>query len=238
MISGLVKPGDKIDIVSIHQNNGKTYKSSVFDIISETELEISMPTESGKMILFQVGYSYQFYFYTQKGMYTCEAVVKNRGKRDNFYLLVIKITTVPKKYQRRDFYRVNCMVDFCYYHIDKEVADMETTEDLFEEIANPDYIDKKRVAVTKDISGGGVRFVVDEDIEPGSYVLLVLHLANEKVDHTFYLVTEMIACDKMEKMPGKKVARGRFLYKEQKDRDLVVRYVFEEDRMLRKKENG
>ena len=80
-----VKPGDKIDINYLHQNNGKTYKSSVFDILSDTELEITMPTDEGKMILFQNGFECQFYFYTSKGLFTCEAVITGRAKRDNFY---------------------------------------------------------------------------------------------------------------------------------------------------------
>ena len=47
----LIKPGDKIDINYLHQNNGKTYKSSVFDVLNGTELDITMPTDEGKMVL-------------------------------------------------------------------------------------------------------------------------------------------------------------------------------------------
>ena len=237
-ISDVARPGDKIDITFLHQNNGKIYKSSVFDFIDDTILEIGMPTESGKMVLFHTGFEGQFFFYTQKGMYICDGKVLDRYKKDGFYMMSVKMLTVPKKYQRRDYYRVDCAIDFSYYKVTEEVVALEKTEDLFEEIANPKYLVEKKLAVTKDISGGGIRFIVDEVLEPESYIVIVIRLANEKIDRTFYLATQIIACDAIEKVPDKKVARGKFLFKDVKDRDLIVRFVFEEDRMLRKKENG
>ena len=238
VISDFARPGDKIDITYLHQNNGKIYKSSVFDFLGETTLEIGMPTEGGKMILFQVGFECSLFFYTQRGMYICDGKVLDRYKKDGFYMMSVKITSAPKKYQRRDYYRVAASVKFSYYKISKEVADLETTADLFEEITDPKYLTEKRNVISLDISGGGIRFLADEKLENGSYILTVIRLANDKVDQTFYLVTEIIETFKMDKAPDKMVTRAKFRFKDIKDRDLIVRYVFEEDRMLRKKENG
>ena len=237
-ISAYITPGDKIDINFLHQNNGKTYKSSVFDFISDNEIEIGMPTDGGKMVIFNIGFECQLYFYTSRGLFTCEAVVTNRYKRDNFYLLSIKIKTALKKLQRREFFRLECLIDFAYYKIPDEVANLETTEELFEEIADPAYIEQKKLARTKDLSGGGLRFTSMEPLEVGSKILTVIRLSNDKVDHMFYLVTEIIACNPVEKMQGLWVVRARFEFKNIKDRDLIIRYVFEEDRMNRKRENG
>lgn len=237
-ISDFVKPGDKIDINFLHQNNGKTYKSGVFDYLSDNEIELTMPTESGKMVMFNIGFECQFYFYTTKGLLTCEAVITNRYKRDNFYLLSAKLKTGLKKFQRREYFRFECVLDFSYYKISNEVAALETTEDLFEEIVNPEYIEKKQLAQTKDLSGGGMKFSVTEELEVGSKILVAIRLSNDRVDQMFYLVTDIIACDPVEKMQGLWVARGKFEFKNVKDRDAVIRYVFEEDRMKRKRENG
>lgn len=237
-IADYVKPGDKIDINFLHQNNGKTYKSSVFDFLSDNELEIGMPTDSGKMVMFNIGFECQFYFYTSRGLYTCEAVITNRYKKENFYLLSVKIKTGLKKFQRREYFRLECMIDFMYYKISNEVAELETTEELFEEIANPDYIEQKRLARTRDLSGGGIRFTTMESLEVGSKILIVIRLANDKIDHMFYLVSDIIACDPVEKVPELYVVRAKFEFKNIKDRDLIIRYVFEEDRMNRKRENG
>ena len=237
-ISAYITPGDKVDICFLHQNNGKTYKSGVFDILSENEIEMNMPTDGGKMVMFNIGFECQLYFYTSKGLYTCEAVVTNRYKRDQFILMSVKIKTGLKKFQRREYFRLDCLVDFSYYEITNEVAALETTEALFEEIANPEYIDRKKMARTKDLSGGGIRFTCMEQLEIGSKILVVIRLANDKVDHMFYLVTDVIASDAVEGMPGLWITRGKFDFKNIKDRDLIIRYVFEEDRMIRKRENG
>lgn len=234
----IVKPGDKIDINYLHQNNGKTYKSGVFDIISDRELEVTMPTDEGKMVMFQVGVECQFFFYTQKGIFTCDVVVTGRARRDNFFVLTVRITSPLKKFQRRDYYRVNCMVDFAYYKITDEVAALGTTEELFEEIANPAYLEKKKLGCTRDISGGGVKFTANETLETGDKLLVVIRLTSEKIDHMFYLAAEVIDCNTIERVRDKWVVRAKWLFKSPKDRDLIVRYVFEVDRMLRKKENG
>ena len=234
----VVRPGDKIDINFLHQNNGKTYKSSVCDIISEKELEITMPTESGKIVVFQLGVECQFYFYTQKGLFTCDAVITGRARRDNFLVLSARVTSALKKFQRRDFYRVNCMVDFAYYQITDEVAALETTEELFEEIADPAYLEHRRLATTRDISGGGIKFTSYETLKPGDKILVVIRLANDKMDHMFYLVADVVECASLENVRDKWIVRAKWVFKNIKDRDLIVRYVFEMDRMLRKKENG
>lgn len=234
----VVKPGDKIDIQYLHQNNGKTYKSGVFDILSDNEMEITMPTDEGKMVLFQTGFEFQFYFYTSKGLFSCDAVVTGRCKKDNFYLLTVKIISGLKKYQRREYYRVNTLIDFAYYKITDKIAELETTEDLFEEITNPEYIEQKMLARTKDISGGGVRFLSNEKLEAGSKILAVIRLTNDKLDHMFYLVAEVIESFVEENMKDRWIVRAKWQFKNIKDRDLIVRYVFEEDRMIRKKENG
>ncbi len=237
-ISNFARPGDKIDITYLHQNNGKVYKSSVFDFLEDSVIEIGMPTEGGKMVLFQIGFECSLFFYTQRGMYICDGKVLDRYKKDGFYMMSVKITSEPKKYQRRDYYRVETAVDFFYYRISDEVAALETTEDLFEEIADPKYISEKRLALTMDISGGGIKFLSDEKMEVGDKLLAVIRLTNEKVDQTFYLVTEVIECFGLEKVPDRLVVRAKFRFKDVRDRDIIVRYVFEQDRMLRKKEAG
>lgn len=238
MGSNVIKLGDKIDIVFLHQNNGKVYKSSVHDILENNILEVAMPTDEGKMVMFQVGFECQYYFYTEKGMYTCETVVVNRYRRENFFLLAVRATSPLKKYQRREFYRIEKSIDMAYYKISDEVAALQTTEELFDEIADPKYIIEKMFARTRDLSGGGLRFTTAEKLESGTKLLVEIRLSNPKMDRTFYLVTNIIDSFEIPDVKDLWIARGRFEFKNKKDRDLIIRYVFEEDRMMRKKENG
>ena len=237
MVSEIIKPGDKIDINFLHQNAGKTYKSSFFNFFESGQfLEVAMPTEGGKMVLFNLGVECQLYFYTSKGMYTCEAVVVKRYKRDNFFLLAMKMNSGLKRYQRREFFRVECLIDFNYYKISDEVAMLEEQEELFSVMMNPIYKQQKKVARTRDLSGGGTRFTAYEPLEIGQKILIALRLTNEKMDQLFYLVSEVISCDLADKTDDRWVVRAKWSIKDAKEQEKIVRFVFEEDRKKRKKE--
>ena len=236
-LANYVKPGDKIDINFLHENNGKTYKSGLFDVISDSEIEITMPTIDGKIVMFNVGAECTFYFYGDKSLYTCEAIITNRYKRGNFYLLSAKIKKGLKRFQRREYFRFACLIDFIYYIIPEEVSSLETTEEIMKVISNPEYNDRKRMGRTKDLSGGGMRFITMEELEIGTKVLALLRLSNEKINQMFYLVTDVVACESVGHMEGLWITRGKFEFKDIKDRDTIISYVFEEDRMKRRKEN-
>lgn len=238
MIENIIKSGDKINIKYLHQDNEKIYMSGVFDIISENEIEITVPTLEGKMVLFHNGVKLEFFFHTTKGMFSCEAVVMDRYKKDDFFLLSVKIISPLKKSQRRESYRFECLLDFTYYKIPKEAAKLKTTKDVFDAIAESVSDKQKKMAQTKEISGDGCKFLSAEPLEIGSNILMEIHLVNAKVDHMFYLVLEIIMCEEAKELEDRWIIHGKFDIKDKKDRDLIVRYVFEEDRMLRKKEIG
>lgn len=238
MTNSIIRPGDKLEMKHLHQNNQKTYKSGVYDILDNGKIEITIPTDDGKMVVFQNGAEFQFYFYSKNGMFTCEAVVVERYRRGNFLLFLVQLTTKLKKFQRREYFRLSCLIDFSYYKITDEVAKLETTKALVDEISKAEYLGEQRLARTKDLSGGGMRFIVSEPLELHSKVLSIIRLTDNKMDRTFYLVTEVIGCDPVEELKERWIIRGKFIYKNIKERDLIISHVFEEDRRLRKKESG
>ena len=141
-LSDVITPGDKIDIKMLHEANqednggeiAKIYQSAVSDIFSDQELEISMPTSGGRMVLFQLERECSIVFYTKGGMYNCTAVVKKRYRKENLYLLRIVITSGLQKFQRREFFRIPYTTPLKYYEISEQTAQMQTTEELFAEL--------------------------------------------------------------------------------------------------------
>ncbi len=135
-LSDVITPGDKIDIKMLHEANqednggeiAKIYQSAVSDIFSDQELEISMPTSGGRMVLFQLERECSIVFYTKGGMYNCTAVVKKRYRKENLYLLRIVITSGLQKFQRREFFRIPYTTPLKYYEISEQTAQMQTTE--------------------------------------------------------------------------------------------------------------
>lgn len=245
-LSDVITPGDKIDIKFMHEanlevNGGKDaviYQSSVCDIFSDTDLEISMPTHGGRMVLFQTGAECIFVFYTKGGMYRCFGVVQDRYREGNLYLLSVHMSTPPVKFQRREFFRVNYVAQMQYYEITEEVAGLKTTEELYACIQNVEYENKAVKAMIQDISGGGVRFTSKQLLKEGDFVLIVTRLTNDRIDETFYLACRIVDSQKNSNVEDLYIHRAKFIFKDLKDRDKIVRFVFEEERKIRRKELG
>lgn len=241
-LTDILYPGDKVDVKVKQQVEGKVtalqLQSRVADEISDFELDISMPTLEGKMILLQAGTICEFVFYTKKGMYKCVGVVNKRFKNDKFYLLTVLVKTEPVKFQRREFFRVDYLTEVSYHVIDKETAKLPTTEKVYEAVCVHSRTNAAHKGMSQDVSGGGVRFTSAEQFEIGSYLFFQIRLTNEKFDETFHLVSEVISSDKHASLANTYSNRVKFLYKDLKDREKIVRFVFEEDRRLRKKEIG
>ena len=228
ILSEITSPGDKIDIRLMHQvkieDNGgemaQVYKSSICDYLADNLLEVSMPTAEGRMVLFQVGAECQMVIYS------------------NLYLLSVEIMSEPKRFQRREFFRVNLLTEVQYYIVPKEVAALPTTEELFLEIEKPEYIDQMKRGMVKDISGGGMLFSSDEQLQMGNYILLNFRLSSENMDESFYLVSQCVSSYKNLKVENLYDHRMKFIFKNLRDREKIVRFVFEEERRIRKKEVG
>lgn len=77
MISNVLREGMKIDIHIVNQTErpesaekaAPVYKSQIFELFENGEMEIMMPIQSGKLILLPLGLRYEFVFYTPNGLY-------------------------------------------------------------------------------------------------------------------------------------------------------------------------
>ena len=230
----LIKPGDKIDIRLLQQveneertgDTVKVYKSQVLDINKRGNLEISMPTEGTKLILLPLDVRLEFVFYSGE-----------RFKRDNIYTLEVELKTRLEKFQRREFYRYECSIDFKFFELTEEQADLATVEEIFAQLRDEHFNDKIRTGTIVDISGGGIRFNSDTELKSGDHILAVAHLANERMNQEFHIVGSVISCEKKEQVTEKKyVSRVKFMIKDDRVREDIIRYIFEEERLTRQKD--
>lgn len=242
--SNIILPGDKIDIRLIHQMNveknggqkANVYQSNVSEFISDQEMEILMPMQGGRMVLLQTGAECQFVFYTRRGLYSCDVIVRERYRKDNLYLLRVLLKKQPARFQRREFFRIAVVTDMQFLEITEDVATLKTTEQLFVEIQDPKYMDHKHKAMICDISGGGVRFTTDAPLDAGQFAVLVFRLVNKNTDECFHLVSQIVEATKEGN--DRYSCRAKFIFKDLRDREKIVRFVFEEERRIRRKEIG
>ena len=240
MLSKYVVPGNRVEIQSAGRvkftgetEKKKVYQTTVYDVVSEDRLEIYIPMEKSKLILLPVDEEFDLYFYTTNGLYQCFAKIIDRYKTDNKYLLLLELTSNLRRFQRREYYRLSCALEMNARSLQKE--EIEAVEQ------NNNYL-VPGLPLTRsiivDISGGGIRFVSGQWIKQNQNILLVIRLTNEYSDETFYLPGQVIATEKHPAIEEMYIHRVKFLFRDLRDREKIVRFVFEEERRIRRKEVG
>ena len=66
----------------------------------------------------------------------------------------------------------------------------------------------------------------------------MIRLTNDRMDETFYLVCQIVGCERHPSLDNTFSCRAKFIFKDLKDREKIVKFVFEEERRIRRKEIG
>lgn len=229
--------GDRIELMHIKSAIGrkvsdKKYGSQVLDFDGDRTAKIAMPIREGKVIPLEIDDDYNLCFFTNSGLYQCTAQIKKRYTENRMYVMDVIFLTPLKKFQRRKFYRLDCLFPIRYRIVPKEQfekkneaeQDNEKDEILWEE------------GTISDLSGGGIRFHGNVECKKEDLVEIVLPLSLQSGIVPLSLYMKVVSCVHFE---GSRVAyetRGEFLNINEKERETVIKYVFEEQRRRMRKE--
>ena len=229
--------GDRIELMHIKSAIGrkvsdKKYGSQLLDFDGDRTARIAMPISEGKVIPLEIDDDYNLCFFTNSGLYQCTAQIKKRYTENRMYVMDVIFLTPLKKFQRRKFYRLDCLFPIRYRIVPKEQfekkneaeQDNEKDEILWEE------------GTISDLSGGGIRFHGNVECKKGDFVEIVLPLSLQSGIIPLSLYMKVVSCVHFE---GSRVAyetRGEFLNINEKERETVIKYVFEEQRRRMRKE--
>ena len=237
MISKYVNVGDRIDIESIKNSSAaverKTYRSQVFDIESEDRIKVAMPMEQGRVILLPVDEEFNLCFYTPSGLYQCLGRVADRYKTNNIFVLVMDLTTDIRKYQRREYYRLNCIIDMKSTMIDQK--DVSSLSERVQFIDTDLTFDNGTMV---DISGGGARFISKVRYPKDSNILFTFSLFVNDTNTTYKLLGKILVSNEIEGRQGEYEHRIMFVNIMNDDREGIIKYIFEEERKIRRREKG
>ncbi len=243
MLRDYIVPGDRLELTAVHDETGtniaeqvqgkekRVYRTRIHEIRTEDEIEIEMPLEHGNIQMLPVGGEYDLCFYSRKGLYQAYAVVIDRFKSNNFFILVMNLTTNLRKFQRREYYRLNCVLDMkCRKLTEQEekIMDERTVEFM-----NTDFTLEDGVIV--DISGGGARFVSDTPFDTSDHILFRFTLEIDRIPRVYSLIGRIVSSNELDGQDGKYEIRIQFIHIDSKDRESIIRYIFEEQRKIRQK---
>lgn len=220
--------GDRIELIHIKSAIGrkvsdKKYGSQVLDFDGDRTAKIAMPISEGKVIPLEIDDDYNLCFFTNSGLYQCTAQIKKRYTENRMYVMDVIFLTPLKKFQRRKFYRLDCLFPIRYRIVPKEQFEKKNEAEQDNE---KDEILWKEGTIS-DLSGGGIRFHGNVECKKEDLVEIVLPLS---------LYMKVVSCVHFE---GSRVAyetRGEFLNINEKERETVIKYVFEEQRRRMRKE--
>ena len=212
------------------QEMKKVYRTKVFDVLSEDQLEIMMPIEKGKVILLPVDGQFDLCFYTEKGLYQCFARVLDRYKSNNVYIVVMELTSNLRKRQRREYYRLGCAMEVEFRKLAAQEV-MALGEDRFRPTEGL-ILQKGTVA---DISGGGMRFLAESEFEVGTLICCVYTLPVKGKEKQYHVAGRVLRSEELERKPGTYEIRVQYINLDVDDREEIIKYIFEEERRQRHK---
>ena len=145
--------GDRIELTQTKSTlnrklSDNKYASQLLDYDGIRTLKISVPLCEGRVVPLDVGDEYQLCFFTSKGMYRCRAKVIRRYMEMKIHILEMRMITGLTKFQRRQFFRLDCFLDFQYRIISEE------------EKALRDLIDRNEFGVEAVLDNFGNKLIV------------------------------------------------------------------------------
>lgn len=208
--------GSKLEIVDEARDGTKhTYYSTIANIIDEATFDMQAPIEKGMIVPFEIGKEYDCYFTTLYGLFRCKTILEKRHKEGHLSLLRMKIVTQIVKYQRRGFFRLDVIFDFRYFNPTTEVW---------------------KEGTTLDISGNGMRCIIGENLPSGKKILCELNL---NIDNKMFTLTNMAeVIDTIPVADNKHETRWVFTDIPVNKQDIIIKYIYDEQRRRRKKEGG
>ncbi len=247
MEQGALVVGAKIDIRAI-QSIGKEslsgeddghYVSSIYDILPDGTIEIMMPMRAGRMVLIPMGLRYEMVFTTVTGLKRADVEILGRARRSNLYILQVRLLTSLDKFQRREYYRLDCMMDLTYVELDERAGTLEKMAEITELMqSDEDHPPRSGRGTILNISGGGLRFLTNDDLSGIEYLLLHFVIDTKGHARNINLIGQVIGEAELPEGDKRHSYRVKLLYKDSRCQELIIRYIFETERLIRKKKMG
>ena len=240
MIEKFISPGDKLELkstVSVVLPDGtegvKTYRTSVYDILDDGRLELVMPMEQTKLVLLPIDGEYDVCFSSHGGMYRANVRIVDRQKINGIYILVVEMISNLHKFQRREYYRFNCVVDMTAREMSRQESDA-FAKGLTYLVSEKDMVR----GVIVDISGGGTRFVSRQKFNEDSIIMMCFDLPIMERERSFLLAAKVIYSGEIENRTNEYENRVKFEYIDTTTREEIIKYIFDEERKIRKNGKG
>jgi len=227
MFADEIKLGDRIEISKKSNPNLKTYVSIVEENIGNNKICAYAPISYGKLIKLNTIEVYSMVFFTEKGMYRFDTKITGYSNKDGFGFMEITLINNGEKIQRRHYYRFNCIMRFKFEKLNEENEALSDDE-FYKKML---FIDD---GIIKDLSGGGIKFVSDIRLEEKDIIKMIISIGEK------YIICsgEIVGKQNFSRAYYKYQYRVMFTDILDKNKELIIKYIFQQQRRLAKKRLG
>ncbi|NPV92031.1 MAG: hypothetical protein HPY50_14790 [Firmicutes bacterium] len=211
---GDLRPNQHVELEVRDGDYRGKYPSRVEEIRGDT-MVLAMPMSRGEIVTLRRETRVLINFMLNDANHAFEAPILER-MRDPLPVFVVRLPTEAVKRQRRSWVRVPASLRISYTTVKDKVID----DELFLETS------------TIDVSGGGLLFYSDRGYRPGESMRIILHLPKRPLEVKARVIRSTIIPDQQPRLYQTGV---EFIDIRERQRDRVMKYIFEQQRMLIKK---
>ena len=194
-----------------------TFKASIQDV-KRDYIMISMPVSEDKYYLMHRGSIVNFYITGDKEITKFQSEVLGKKEENNISLAIFSTPKFVERIQRREYYRLPVAIDAKLYMLPKNHV-CESIKDV-----PPGFFNRMKNGIIVDISGGGMKAVVKEQMINGHYAIVSI-----EIPENLNLLCKIVWVEKDTKNRNYRVALS-FEGIRERDRDKVIKFIFEKMR--------
>lgn len=254
MANDVIQIGNKIElravsnrVLSTKPEESDVYISQFLQWADLNVATIAIPSFKGHLIPLRVDDVYELQFVTRSGLYRCRGKISKRSKTsNNIAVAEVKFISALEKFQRRQFYRMNCIIPMTYsvltdvqkelYKEKKRSLSLEQKLSIEKKLENQQMVFQK--ATVLDISGGGMRFNSSVQQETDDILLLQPALPETVRKKIPFLFGRIISSRRIpNKEPVTFDNRIEFVEISSTEQEQIITYIFKEERDKRRRES-
>ena len=214
--------------------------SNLQEITPAGTMILSAPTFRSTPLPIEKGRRVTLVYYRPSGMYSCTVEITRRFVENKLPFVEAELRSPVQKYQRRDFVRFETMLPVSMALIaggDKVRA--SSVKDILRSVYDFRCVGMPRPGLsapvsgmTMDISGGGARISSDAEFGQDALVECTFTLDD---DSQITVDTQILRCNKMTDGHKKFQLSTSFVEIEEKIRQKIIKYIFDEQIKRRRK---
>ncbi|PYG86956.1 c-di-GMP-binding flagellar brake protein YcgR [Ruminiclostridium sufflavum DSM 19573] len=227
MDANMIALGTKLEIKIPYNGNSdtsNTYTSQLIDIIDRKTVSIAAPISEGKFKYLNMGLDlFVFFLDEHKDFLFFNAIVKGHRKNGPIEAFDITITSEIKKLQRREAYRLDTALSCKYTIIDSRLPITESSNSPEIPIAD------LKTAATTNISSNGISLHVDEALEAGTVLYIIVDLEEGSSIKVIAQVKRSHHIESKHYMAGL-----RYIKIDSHDSQILTKFIFAKQRLMLK----